>query len=526
MSLIKNNRFFIPPPDDESDFKVVFHQMARVGAGRPVDDKGIPEGPWTAELLTDAISRIDANRSGVELRTVQRWFECNDTGISSENIRWLARVFGCGDPVAISEWQMELSNAQSRLTVKRRERKRAENSDAKGLTIDDATRQTKRVRKGLAEKCEWLLSGEASMNLLVSYWLVFGALGLMNYALGTLSVTYSPEDGLNKQVGFIWAPTLTVLPLVVLPLYILSVNDLISFWKNGARSQCALSEQNTDFSTSADGWMLKVKSFSFSFWAIALFSLFFVFGFQWAGIYLPAYMSGDTGGVQVDRYLVALSRPEVISIQQAMILSAVGYLYTASYIAVFLLGLLFLVIIALDYRETCGHSIQQNLVTTGVTIREAGNRIIWGSFRIAAFGLWIATLIKLQIVYLSSDAKDFVSWLSWDAQAALGLIATQNGWLDNSSVSHFTTFLMMAVTVATFGFCVAKVHETFARLPFDDDKDRSWPDRDLIVRMSAVIIILSANLLLVGRFEGFSLLVALSVIATFYVVRGPSLNQS
>ena len=84
----------------------------------------------------------------------------------------------------------------------------------------------------------------------------------------------------------------------------------------------------------------------------------------------------------------------------------------------------------------------------------------------------------------------------------------------------------MAVTVATFGFCVAKVHETFARLPFDDDKDRSGQDRDLIVRMSAVIIILSANLLLVGRFEGFSLLVALSVIATFYVVRGPSLNQS
>lgn len=526
MSLIKNNRFFIPPPDDGRDFKAVFHHMARVGAGRPVDDKGIPEGPWTAELLTDAISRIDANRSGVELRTVQRWFECNDTGISSENIRWLARVFGCGDPVAISEWQMELSNAQSRLTVKRRERKRAENSDVNEPTIDDATRQTKRVRKGLAGNCEWLLSGEASMNLLVSYWLVFGALGLMNYALGTLSVTHSPEDGLNKQVGFIWAPTLTVLPLVVLPLFILSVNDLISFWKNGARSQCALSEQNTDFLTSAEGWVFKVQSFCFSFWAIALFSLFFVFGFQWAGIYLPAYMSGDTGGVQVDRYLVALSRPEVTSIRQAMILSAVGYLYTASYIAVFLLGLLFLVIIALDYRETCGHSIQQNLITTGVTIREAGNRIIWGSFRIAAFGLWIATLIKLQIVYLSSDAKDFVSWLSWDAQAALGLIATQNGWLGNSSVSHFTTFLMMAVTVATFGFCVVKVHETFARLPFDDDKDRSVPDRDLIVRMSAVIVMLSANLLLVGRFEGFSLLVALNVIATFYVVRGPSLNQA
>ena len=75
MPLIKNDRFFIPPPDEEIDFKTIFQRMARLGAGRPVDKKGIPEGPWTAELLTEAISRIDANRSGVELRTVQRWFE-------------------------------------------------------------------------------------------------------------------------------------------------------------------------------------------------------------------------------------------------------------------------------------------------------------------------------------------------------------------------------------------------------------------------------------------------------------------
>ena len=100
-------------------------------------------------------------------------------------------------------------------------------------------------------------------------------------------------------------------------------------------------------------------------------------------------------------------------------------------------GSTFLVIIALDYRETCNNSFQQNLVTTTVTIREAGIRVIWGSFRVAALGLWIATLIKLQIVYLSPNAKDFVSWLSWDAQAALGLRTTENSWLDNSSVSHF-----------------------------------------------------------------------------------------
>ena len=522
----KNGKFFVTPSSDGGNFKELFKRLVAVGAGRPVDNDGCPSGSWTPDQLAEAITNIDPDGAGVDLRTVQLWFQDNDRGVSTENIRWLARIFGCDDPVTISEWQIILSKAQARLKVNRRERKRAENDKSTPSAVAEHLGNAKPIHEGLAKKCEWLLTGEASMNLLVSYWLVFGALGLMNYALGTLSVTYSPEGGLDKQVGFIWAPTLTVLPLVVLPLYILSINELISCWKNGARSQCALSDDKTDFLTGADGWMLKVNSFTFSFWAIALFSLFFVFGFQWAGIYLPAYMSGDPGGVQIDRYLVALSRPEVISIRQAMVLSAVGYLYTASYIAIFLLGLLFLVIIALDYRETCNNSIQQNLVTTTVTIREAGIRVIWGSFRVAALGLWIATLIKLQIVYLSSNAKDFVSWLSWDAQAALGFRTTENSWLDNSSVSHFTTLLMGAVTVATFGFCVVKVHEVFAGSPLGDDQDRARSDRKLIMGMGAVIIVLSANLLLIGRFEGFSLLVALSGIATFYVVRGPSLNQA
>ncbi len=200
-----------------------------------------------------------------------------------------------------------------------------------------------------------------------------------------------------------------------------------------------------------------------------MFNLLFVFGFQWAGIYLPAYMSGDTGGVQIDRYLVALVRPEVISVREATILSAVGYLYTASYIAVFLLGLLFIVIVALDYRETCGNSLLQNTATKVAPIREAGNTILWATFRLAVYGLWLATLIKLQIVYLSSDDENFVSWLGRDALASVGLTTDQNGWLDNSSVSHFTTFLIMAVTVPTFSFCIVKVLEIFASLPLDDE---------------------------------------------------------
>jgi hypothetical protein len=104
--LIKNRKYFLTPQKD-----------------------GFPKGPRTADLLAEAITRIDANGSGVDLRTVQLWFQDNEKGISTDNIRWLARFFGCDDPQATSEWQAGLSAAQSCLTAKRRERKKNGDND-------------------------------------------------------------------------------------------------------------------------------------------------------------------------------------------------------------------------------------------------------------------------------------------------------------------------------------------------------------------------------------------------------------
>jgi hypothetical protein len=91
MVLIKNGKFFQLPERSDDDFKTLFGRVAAAGVGRPVDKDGCPQGPWTPDLLADAISQIEANRAGIELRTVQLWFENNDKGISAHNIRWLAR---------------------------------------------------------------------------------------------------------------------------------------------------------------------------------------------------------------------------------------------------------------------------------------------------------------------------------------------------------------------------------------------------------------------------------------------------
>lgn len=522
---------------------MLFLRLAAAGAGRPVDKHGFADGPWTAETLADAISSIEANQNGIELRAVQVWFQDNYNGISDTNIRWLARIFGCDDPVATSQWQAELKAAKERLAVQRREKRKYQTNGSAvspDVLLAPALSQTTEIatgdlsdtgrgssgpkRKTLAERCERLLSGATSLNLQIAYWMVFCVLALMNYVLGTLSVTYSPQEGLDKQVGFIWAPTLTALPLVVLPALIFFVSNLNTYWRRVGRSKCISDRAMSINSKSNAAWYARVNDFTFSFWAIVVFGFLFVFGFQWAGIYLPAYLSGDTNGVQIDRYLVTLERPDVISVPQAMILSAVGYMYTASYITIFLLGLLFSLIIALDYEDICTTSELEGAAIDRAQLRGEGQKIVWAVFRVVVFALWLAMLVKLQITYLQSDSKDFVTWLRTDAAAALDASVTPNGWLENSSISHFTTFMMMVVSVTIFIVCIIKMRSIFNRLELYDSDYPFARDRQTLTSMFLVILLLSLTLVSVGRLSGFSLVLAASALASMYVLAGPKLR--
>ena len=81
---------------------MLFSKLAAQGAGRPVDHHEVADGPWTPDTVADAITAIHTNKNGIDVRTVQVWFQANDNGISDKNIHWLARIFGCNDPVATS----------------------------------------------------------------------------------------------------------------------------------------------------------------------------------------------------------------------------------------------------------------------------------------------------------------------------------------------------------------------------------------------------------------------------------------
>lgn len=538
--MINPSKFYVPPPKDESDIKELLKRLTSAGAGRPLDKDGFADGPWTPDNLAEAISEIESNHAGVDLRTVQTWFQDNDRGVSPENIRWLARVFGCDDPEATSEWQMALGEAQARLAAKRRARKRAEGASSipkveeprlphptePSVEVTDHSEQVEGRRFSLARVSESLFSGKSPLNLPASVWAGCVTLGVLTYILGVHSVTYSPVVGLHKQVGFLWAPNWTVLELVILPLFLVTLINLLTFWKEEGRAAlfaaCGRAGEE-------ESWNEKVEAFAVSFWTVTFVCFVIVFVVQWSGVHLRALIQGETGNIMVDWNIMAIVRPEVISAPEAIVLSMLAFLYTAAICWVFLVGLVLLYMIAHDFnaifRASKVYATDDQLSQIG----EVGAKVMSATFRCSILGIFIATCIKLQATYLLSDGDSILNWLLNDALVFLGLSDTENGWLDQRALANFTSFLLLFTTCSVFLFCFVQIHSVLQR----GSGLSTAPNIGEVVRdsipwwkMLAVIMLLGVNFLLIGQISGFSILLGICVLVAVYSLYDPMFEQA
>lgn len=528
--LIRNGKYFVPPPGDECDFKELFRKMATEGVGRPVDRDGFPVSQWTPELLAEAISAIDSNRAGVDSRTVQLWFQENDKGISADNIRWLARIFGCGDPDASGAWRVELSAANRRLAAKRKSRKAEGPSPPHGEEAAPRTRVGNTLapapaalaarsspRFNLARKTEALFYGGGSLNLPVAIWACGGFLWLLVYIVGVHKITYGPKEGLEKQVGFVWAPSWTVDRMVFIPLFVFAVAGLLNFWRTERRS--ASLAGNAD--TVDDDWARKVEHFAPLCWAILFVCLVIVFLVQWSGVYLRPLLQGTIGNSMVDWILVAILRPDVVTIAEAIVLSGLANLYSALAYWCYFSGLLLLYVITDDYSKICRSPKLQVCVTDHYMVAKAGMKLARGVYRCSVLGILSATCIKLNAVYLISDAENILIWLINDTRAVLGLRTVEWGWLTHSPSAFMTSFFVLFITCFIFFICLFRIFRVL------DMSSRSKPTfgsagdqrveilarqaRVLWWKMAGVVILLGANFMLIGQFTGFSLLLAGSI---------------
>ncbi|WP_184772296.1 RcgA family putative transporter [Aminobacter carboxidus] len=525
--MFRNGKLFVPPPRDGSDFKELFKRLAAAGAGRPAGKHGFPAGPWTPELLAEAISQIDSNPVGVDLRTVQLWFQENEKGVSAANIRWLARIFGCDDPVATREWQMALSAAQSKLSAKRREWKRA--GSGIGLAVPEMPRTASsndgsepsaeltrhdeangsRQRLSLARKSEALFSQGSSLDLPVSVFAGFTALGFLSYIFGIHDATYSRPDGVVKQVGFLWTANWTSVFMVFLPLFFAFVTELVTFWKNEGRRKLVV---QGDREGSDDAWARTVESTSYSYWSVFSICVLFAGLFQWMGVSLIPLMKGG-GSYATDWGSLAIVRPEVISVPAAIVFTGLAYLYMSLCFYLFFVGLILLYTLIHDLR-TIGRSTSNLPVFDHQSeLKEASLRVMQGVFRCTILGVLIAIVMKVQSAYLTSRGENIVAWLVGDMTSAFYERNEVSAGITYRRPTHYSSLLIAVSTcfVFLYGAIRLGVEHRFG-IPL-------WS-------MSAVVALLFAGYLLIDEFDGFSILLSIGVLLAIFCLLNPGWRAS
>jgi hypothetical protein len=518
--LTKNGKYFLRPERNDRDFKELFKHLASAGAGRPVDCDGFPEGPWTPDLLAAAITQIDPSGAGVELRTVQLWFQDNEKGISSENIRWLARIFGCNDPEATSEWQAELSAARSSLLAKRREKRNAKESNAPevpdlaqpvhadGTSVpqsdrarDDANRRNQRF--SLARTSESLFGG-SPLNLPSSVFAGAVALGFSSYFLGIHQATFDSLDGHIKEVGFIWAPNWTFLFMVFMPLFFAIVAELLVFWKYEGRLHLVAHSDRMD---SSDTWARNVEASSCTFWAVFLICFLFAGVFQWIGVRLLPLVQG-AGSIAPDWGSLALVQPEVISVPEEIVFTGFAYFYMCVCFYVFFAGLILLYTVVQDFEKILAGSDDMQKAEHQHEANTVGARVMRGIFRCTVLGIFIAICMKLQSTYLASSGTNIVRWLVGDMTSIFNTGDEIHSLADYSAPNHFSSFLIVLATVFVFLYGASRL-------------GASGQFHVLMGMMVTTVAILVASYLLIGVFAGFSILVSVAVLIAIYGLFDP-----
>jgi hypothetical protein len=511
--LLNNTKFYIPPPGDGVDFKELFKRMTAAGAGRPLGADGFPAGPWTPELLAEAISNIDSNRVGVDLRTVQLWFQENDKGISTANIRWLARIFGCDNPQATSEWQMALSTAYSRLSTKRRHNRKigygippetlhvthsATDSDESVSAVGQRTLQLAIGQgrpSGLALRSEALFSSGSPLNLPAAVFAGATALGFLSYVTGVHSVTFTRMKDVTKQVGFLWAPNWTIVFMVLLPLFIAVVIELLIFWKSGERLKLGAPCEKID---SLNAWRRIVESSASTYWAVFVVCIVFAGVIQWIEVCLVPLVRGN-GDYAMDWGKIAIVHPDVISVPEAILFTGLSYAYMAVCFYLFFVGLILLYSVVNDFSaliKTVNFQSESELLDR---VDEFTLKAINAIFRCTILGLFVAICMKTQSAYLSSPSSDIATWLVDDMFSAISgnsILATGVAY---RNPTHYSSLLVVVSTCIVFAFACMRL-------------GISIRFRNILWRMAAVVTLLLAAYLLIDAFSGFSILLALALL--------------
>ncbi len=533
--MTKRGKYFVPPPKNGSDIKELFKYLMSVGAGLPTDQSGLPVGSWTPELLASTISQFESNKTGVDLRTVQHWFQDNDKGISADNIHWLARIFGCDNPEAITAWRAELNAANRRLATKRRERRSIQKRDLKlsaGATKDgdqnaraSITKGDKRVEPtkipGLAGRTEAMFSARSSLGLPAVVFAAATALGLMSFSLNIHSVLFALPTGATRQVGFLWAPNWTVVFLVLLPIYFAVLIDLLKQWKEEWRTDLVTKLSSMSPRTS---WASRVTTTSYVYWAVFVVTVLIASAFNWVETHLIPLLTGNAGNWPVDWGRIAIFQPDLVSIPNAIVFSGLVFLLNAFGSYLFFAGLIVLYTLTDDFVDFSTGLAHDGAEEQRRRLTKIGDALIVGIFRCCSLGLTITILMKLQASFLLSDGRDIVDWLAADLLAPFRSSVPQfNGYgLHQNVPGFYYSFFCLLVISAVFVICTARIRKAVISLGLLNGEKA---ERLSLMAMYGVLLLLTVTYLLIGVFPGFTILMIAALVLVACFIARPTLAR-
>ncbi len=171
-----------------------------------------------------------------------------------------------------------------------------------------------------------------------------------------------------------------------------------------------------------------------------------------------------------------------------------------------LFGLLLSYALIDDFRDLFRRRPTSNVVDDHLQTREIAQGLIGGVFRSVILGLWIATLVKLQVAYLLSDGENILTWLANDFGATLGFGEQSWDWLSQHSMGNFTTFVLAFVHCFIFIFGVITIRAVLQASVERHQAASSSPEVATLrslnkqhLLMIIIVLLLAANVLLTGQ---------------------------
>ena len=501
------------------DFKELFQEAISARAGLSSVGAVDTGAEWTPSLLAEALAQADPEGRGVDVRTVQNWFQDNDKGISSENIVCLARVFGMGDPDAIAGWRTELRAANKRLAMKRRAHREGTGSIA-AIENDKGPRTSPKKNQGsqddqhsLARLSERVFRSLDGFSISMLVWAGFFLLCLASFIVGTHDVLYPAGPDLDKQVGFFWSLSWPVECLLLYPASFLLIANLVSFWRR--ESQAVLSSE-----VEQGAWNSLIHSMRLPFWVAAIVAFVFIFGVQWGGVYLTGLKQAD-GPDLVDWILVTRVRPDVVTSSEALSVSLLAFFYSGMIYWFYFIGLLLLFAVTEDF--------DRKATSSGVSVDDsfferAGEKLQNCIFHTTVVGIFVATAIQLNALYLKSDGETSLGWLAGDIIAGLDPSAKKWSFLEQSSVSSLTSSILLLLHLALFAVCTTKVRSALrmrqtrilpserANAAISTNGEHTFPAP--LLGQICILGLLCLNFCLLGKFVGFTILLVVSLLMT------------